>query len=468
MSSSAGPVIVLEFNELTPSLMDRFIEAGRLPHFKQIRDESRVFVTEARETAPTLEPWIQWVTVHNGQPYRDHRVFHLDEGHKADAPRVWDVLAEHGLRSWVCGSMNASVKDRSRTLLLTDPWTSEVASDPALDAYVSFVRYQVLEHTNADARPGASMAARFAAFMTTHGLSIESIVDLARQLAAERRQDCRWRRATLLDRLQFDLFVHYYRRIRPAFSTFFLNSTAHYQHAYWASMDPASFGERVEDPETRQHGAAILYGYTQMDRLLGRLMKLCPDATLVLCTALSQQPGRSYRTDNGGAFYRPKDISQLAELVGLAGPFQVAPVMSEQFHLEFGDEAAAVEAERALSKMRLDGAPVIGVERNGRRVFAGCNRFTEIPERASIDIEGRAVPFFDLFYRMPTAKSGIHHPDGMFWVRMADRVHADGGRVPLTAVAPTLLSLFDVAPPATMRSEPVRLTLDDHHMRKTA
>jgi hypothetical protein len=30
-------VIMLEFNELTPHLMDRFIAEGRLPGFKQLR-----------------------------------------------------------------------------------------------------------------------------------------------------------------------------------------------------------------------------------------------------------------------------------------------------------------------------------------------------------------------------------------------------------------------------------------------
>jgi hypothetical protein len=57
-------VIVLEFNELTPALVDRFIAQGHLPNFARLRAESIVAVTDAEETFPTLEPWIQWVTVH--------------------------------------------------------------------------------------------------------------------------------------------------------------------------------------------------------------------------------------------------------------------------------------------------------------------------------------------------------------------------------------------------------------------
>jgi hypothetical protein len=61
-------VVLLEFNELTPSLMSRFIGSGLLPNFKQFYDESLVFTSVAAEREPNLEPWIQWVTVHTGLP----------------------------------------------------------------------------------------------------------------------------------------------------------------------------------------------------------------------------------------------------------------------------------------------------------------------------------------------------------------------------------------------------------------
>ncbi|HEY1417044.1 MAG TPA: hypothetical protein VGF41_04040, partial [Myxococcaceae bacterium] len=68
-------VIVLEFNELSPVLMRRFIDAGHLPAFRRLRDEAEVWTTDAGERPPFLEPWIQWITVHSGQPYREHGVF---------------------------------------------------------------------------------------------------------------------------------------------------------------------------------------------------------------------------------------------------------------------------------------------------------------------------------------------------------------------------------------------------------
>jgi len=53
------PLILLEFNELSPTLMDRFIAEGKLPNFAKLRARSQVCVTETDEVVTNLEPWIQ-------------------------------------------------------------------------------------------------------------------------------------------------------------------------------------------------------------------------------------------------------------------------------------------------------------------------------------------------------------------------------------------------------------------------
>src|SRR5712671_4156756 len=91
-----GPMIVLEFNELSPALMDTFIDQGYLPNFKRLRDASQVFITDAEEVAPNLDPWIQWVTVHSGLSYDEHGIFHLGDGDKLAVKSLWDLIAAEG------------------------------------------------------------------------------------------------------------------------------------------------------------------------------------------------------------------------------------------------------------------------------------------------------------------------------------------------------------------------------------
>ncbi len=59
-------MIVLELNELTPSLMQRFMSEGKLPNFSRLYHEADVYTTTAEEQPGHLDPWIQWVTVHTG------------------------------------------------------------------------------------------------------------------------------------------------------------------------------------------------------------------------------------------------------------------------------------------------------------------------------------------------------------------------------------------------------------------
>src|SRR4029078_11230850 len=89
-------VILIEFNELVPRLIDRFIGEGVLPNFARLRRESEIHTTEADEDHPYLEPWIQWITVHSGGPSREHRIHDLGDGEKLNAPNVWDVVSERG------------------------------------------------------------------------------------------------------------------------------------------------------------------------------------------------------------------------------------------------------------------------------------------------------------------------------------------------------------------------------------
>src|SRR4029077_3106105 len=185
--------------------------------------------------------------VHSGMSFQKHGVFHLDEGHKVEAPMIWDALADSGHSSWICGSMNPTIKD-SRAAVLPDPWCTQVSPSPrSLEPFFHFVRQQVLEHTNDRVPLSLRDYFQFLAFMATHGLSLRSMRAALSQLLAERSDpNCKWKRVVLLDRLQLDVFENFYRRLRPAFSTFFLNSTAHYQHAYWDRMEPERFGGSVD------------------------------------------------------------------------------------------------------------------------------------------------------------------------------------------------------------------------------
>ena len=125
-----GPVILLEFNELTPELMDRFMASGHLPNFRRFHDESHVYRTDAEEEGENLNPWVQWVTAHCGLSASEHGITRLSDGHRLGTKAVWDILSEAGYRVWVCGSMNARYDQPLDGMLLPDPWSTGLSALP--------------------------------------------------------------------------------------------------------------------------------------------------------------------------------------------------------------------------------------------------------------------------------------------------------------------------------------------------
>jgi hypothetical protein len=93
------------------------------------------------------------------------------------------------------------------------------------------------------------------------------------------------------------------------------------------------------------------------------------------------------------------------------------------------------------------------VERREANVFSGCIIYNQLEHDVLLEggVGGKSLPFFRLFYQVESLKSGMHHPDGILWMRIPGsrpRVHHE--KVSLRDVAPTLLSMFGVEQPEYM------------------
>lgn len=439
------PLFLIEFNELCPSLLRRFMDSGHLPNFRRFFDASTIYTTHAGEEPPNLEPWIQWPTVHFGVPYSVHKIFHLGDGRSYRGKGIAQILSEAGLSVGVFGSMNTNY-GRLSGYMIPDPWDKEGMAEPNwLQPFYQTVANQVRESSRENAGSKGEMV-RFGLFLLRHGLSLGTMRAIASQLLAERRDPgVKWRRAMLLDRIMYDLFKYLNRRFRVQFATLFGNSTAHFQHYFWRNMEPERFEvppPATDHPSLRE---AILQGYQSMDQLVGRFLKDYPEHILILCTALSQQPW----VETTKCTYRPTKFEDLLTFAGIALPSSaVKPVMAEEFSLECESQAEAEGVEGRLLSLLIDGQPVMKTERRGFGVFTGCaiQTHTDLDRRVTNE-EGSSRRFGDLFYMIHSMRSGRHHPDGVLWVRDGTHKIVEE-KIALSAVCPMILGHFGVPVPA--------------------
>jgi hypothetical protein len=441
------------------------MKSGDLPHFKRLHDESQVYISDAECEGEELNPWVQWVTVHTGLSAAEHGIRQLSEGHTLPTKAIWDLISDAGQRVWICGSMNSRYDKPLNGYLLPDPWSTGLSPYPEgeFEPYYNFVRFMVQEHTNKEAGLSKSAILGFVKYMATHGLSAATVTSIVKQLLTERRTNKgRWKRAALMDRLQWDLFKRYYRKYAPSFSTFFLNSTAHFQHAYWRNMEPEEFAVKPSQAEQEDHEDAILYGYQNMDDLLGRFMHLAGNnATLIFSTGLSQQPYLKYEETGGRHYYRIKSPQLLGEKLKVKGKYSYHPVMAEQFVLRFEDQHEAEAALQLLDGYRLPERQAFNSYLRGSDLIVQCNEIGAVKEGTTITSAkaGQTIPFYDIFYLMDDLKSAYHHPDGMLWVRTPDRKHAvHEEKVSLRSIAPAVLEMFDVPIPSFMTCPPFTKT----------
>ena len=116
-------------------------------------------------------------------------------------------------------------------------------------------------------------------------------------------------------------------------------------------MEPENFTLKPTEVEQEKYKDAILYAYQNHDELIGKVLTLAEkNTTIILSSALSQQPYTLKDSEGGKRYYRPLDIHKIPALFDLSNVEKINPVMSHQFHILCKDEESATHNYNLLSK----------------------------------------------------------------------------------------------------------------------
>ena len=429
------PLILIELNEINFDLVARYIEAGaRLPTFAKLIADKPVRCT-SEQTYELLEPWIQWVSIHTGLTYSEHRVFRLGDIVESPSEQLFEILERAGYSVGAVSPMNAANRLVRPAYFIPDPWTS-TPSDPSAMSRVMATALAQTVNDNAQAKISASSIAAIL-FALARCAPLRHYPRYGRLVWNAIRK--RWQRAMFLDLLLHDIHQRLFARHRPDFSTLFLNAGAHIQHHYMLNSTALALAPITRNPSWYVPADVdpVFELLALYDALLGEIIE-DDSIEYIIATGLTQKP-----YDQVKYYYRLKNHGAFLDALGIAYR-DVHARMTRDFLIEFENEASAQRAEGELASIvaSADNLPIFGnIDNRGDSLFVTLTYPREISETASITFAGRQIGLHE-FVAFVAIKNGMH--DAICYVCASEGLEGllprDGMHV--TSIFSTIQSYF--------------------------
>lgn len=464
-------VLLLEFNEITPTVLDPMLRRGDLPNFARLKREGAWGCPEALERYPHLDPWVTWVTLHTGVSRDVHGATILEQDLSTiRAKRTWDYAIEAGRSVGIFGSISCAVRP-VKGFIVPGPFAPSDETFPnSLRPIQRLNRSQTRAHSRLECEAGLLSLVKQGGQLLWSGLRVRTCARAAWVLATERLNKRRyWRRAGLQPLINWDCFRRLYQRYRPEFATWHTNHAAHYMHHYWRAYDDSAFLVRASREERSNQGKAVEYGYRICDKVLGRTLRLADANTVVMvASSMGQKPYVREEYPEGRVAVRFVDVRRVLDILAVRGVSQIVHVMNPQVNVSIPDREERHRVMGLLKRSRREGL-----------AQSGAISVTEVGETLTLSPAGLAGSdtsemryFFDgapnarasgygldeLFATdAPSPKQGMHDPRGLLFIHGAGvRGGTELPDVGPLDVAPTILALMGILVPAAMRGRVLR------------
>jgi len=418
-------LIVLEFNELNPEIVRRVVSQGELPNFSRLLKSHVLAKTTVSEEYSKLEPWIQWVTAHTGKTQSQHGAFNLSDVEHTSLRQIWDVLENRGVPCGVVSPMNARRGELTKGFFIPDPWSVSKDTYPAaLGPLFQFLAERVQSH-NVSLEQGSSKFSFVLACLKV-GIPLKAIFRVGLSyIKSHLDKRAKWKLAAELDRFLSELTLTLRTAYKTEYTSVFLNAVAHYQHHYWTSHSPEYWGKKypalfekrnpIAEANLHTGDDPIAYGLRTYDYILGRAIAAAGADSVMVVTGLSQVPFEGYEGGTGFYLYRPFNHDKLFGALNIKAR-RIAPLMSRDVMLYFGDDAERATALSLLRSARVMGRPLfLCTEETDSRVFCKIDYTFDAPDEAVVEADGVSsgtLKFGD-FFQLITFKTGHHCPQGM-------------------------------------------------------
>jgi hypothetical protein len=398
--------ILVGLNELNFDYIKFYINNGLLPNFKKLFDLQPPIKSTSENEYKLLEPWVQWVTIHSGKTFDEHKVFRLgDIVNYPELSQIFEELETEGLSVGAVSPFNAENRLKNPSFFVPDPWTK---TNPSGNWIVKALYQAVHQSVNDNAKSKLNLKS-----MISLGLGLLLYVPISRwfhYVKTVSKGKNPGAKAVILDSLLADVHMTLWKKHKPDFSNLFLNSGAHIQHHYL--FNSKAYQGNLKNPEWYCPDSfdPLIQILSEYDYQIGKLLKL-NNVKLIIATGLHQQPHKHLTF-----YWRLKEHVKFAEMIGIKNFLEILPRMSRDFLVKFKNETDALNAENLLNSFYAskDDIKIFEVDNRGTSLFVELVYPNEIEDNDTIDSKESNLKLekFKSYLAFVAIKNGEHNGIG--------------------------------------------------------
>lgn len=396
-------LILVELNEINFDVIQYYIDNNiSLPAMENII-ESGLVITKAESEYDNLEPWIQWVSVHTGKEYEEHKIFRLGDFVNSKEKQFFEQVEEAGFKVGAISPMNASNTLKNPSYFIPDPWTQTKSDKSFMSKIISgAISQSVNDNSQSKLTTKTILSLILTFFIMVRPSKYFYMIEYA--LSAFGKP---WRKALFLDMLLFEIHRKYYKSKKPNFSTIFFNAGAHIQHHYFFNS-PFVKSQKLKNPEwyVKDNFDPMLEMLIVYDRFIGELIKES-NSEIIIATGLSQKPYSNLKF-----YYRLKHHKNFLDNIGI-NYLDVIPRMTRDFLITFKTKEDAIIAEEKLSLVCVNSEiQLFGeIDNRGKDIFVALTYPHEILADTFIDCLDKKISLLDQVVFV-AIKNGEHSSKG--------------------------------------------------------
>lgn len=459
-------IILLEVNEVPLRIFDQYCDWHPKSALARLLPRCHQYETYAEDVG-NLSPWKTWPTLHRGVTNDQHLIADfgqdLTEQNRAYPP-VWNLLARHGVKAGVCGSLHTYPPPRNYggySFFLPDSFAAGHESfPPKLELFQKFNLTMSRESArNVSGRIPWSDGAKLLADSPALGLRFSIYASVVGHLVEERTLPWkRTRRRTYQAVLTFDIFMKQLQATRPQFATFFTNHVASSQHRFWAAAFPQDYEQHGFDAEwIDTYRDEIDFAMGKVNEFAGRLVEFVDrnaDYSLWIATSMGQAATEARALET--QLYLVDPVKFTTALGLNSSDWESRPAMLPQWNVVVRPGKLAQFLE-GLAKLHIEGEPIGYREAANGFISVDFGHANLHEQTDAIQFDGNVVSPQSLGLQHTeiedkSSTTAYHIPQGSLFVYDGkEPKHKGRPQVSTTEIAPTILRNYAVPVPGYMR-----------------